>query len=226
MTNAIPVEPKPTTAEPTIVSTAVNYTVPTSANYLVLISATAANVVVTVPSTRSHKIINTGANAVVVDSTTADNVTVTTGQAVEVIWSSANSRHYTHLSNSSTALTPVGSVYATLSNSLSAADIGKPLCRNSVLSDTSNTQYFSHVLLSVVSASVLHVAGSGCVVSIDNALLDGGAAYNIATSGAFLYWDSSAAKYKADKQADADAQSDAVLELLTVGATTFDARVL
>lgn len=223
---SIAVEPKPTTSEPTNVSTAVNYTVPSSANYLVLVTGTVADVVVTVSSLRSHRIVNAGANRIIVDSTTAPNVSLLAGQAVDVMWDTAGSQHRTFLINSSTALSPVGSTYASITNTLVAGDAGKPLSRGSVLNDTSSTSWFSHLLVAVISSSVLHVAGRGVVASVPIDLLDGGTGYNAATSGYFLYWDASAVKYKAEKQADADAQIGAVLELLSIGTTTFDARVL
>jgi hypothetical protein len=119
-------------------------------------------------------------------------------------------------------------VYSTLSfpsHGRTASDVGKALCRGALFDDTSASSYFSHILISITDTNTLVVAGPGKDVTLPVSLLDGGSLYNIGTSGAFVYWDLSASKYKADKQADSDASVSAVLELFSVGATTFVARV-
>lgn len=118
--------------------------------------------------------------------------------------------------------------YSTLSfaaHGRSASDIGKPLCRSALYDDTSASSYFSHILISIVDTNTLQVAGPGKDVLLPVSLLDGGALYSIGNSGAHLYWDLSAAKYKGDKPADSDAESSPVLEIMSVGATNFVARV-
>lgn len=119
-------------------------------------------------------------------------------------------------------------VYSTLSfaaHGRSASDIGKPLCRSSVYDDTSASSYFSHILIAIIDTNTLQVAGPGKDVTLPVSLLDGGSLYSIGTQGAYLYWDLSASKFKGDKPADSDAEASVVLELMSVGATTFVARV-
>lgn len=120
---------------------------------------------------------------------------------------------------------PVYTTLAFAAHGRSAADVGKPLCRSAIYDDTSATSYFSHVLISVVDTNTLQVAGPGKDVTLSVGLLDGGSLYNLGTQGAYVYWDLSASKYKGDKQADSDAKASAILEIMSVGATTFVARV-
>lgn len=108
---------------------------------------------------------------------------------------------------------------------LVSGDVGKPLSGADILDDTDDTLYPSHILIESVSANVIRVAPPGVDVVLAVALLDGGNAYDIATSGRYVYWDNSATLYKAAKPADSAANTPEILEIFSVGASTFNARV-
>lgn len=108
---------------------------------------------------------------------------------------------------------------------LVSGDVGKPLSGADILDDTDSTLHPSHVLIESVSANVIRVAPPGADVTLAVALIDGGNAYDIATSGRYVYWDDSDGLYKAAKPADSAANMPEILEVFSVGASTFNARV-
>lgn len=109
------------------------------------------------------------------------------------------------------------------SHGLVSGDVGKPLSGSAILDDADATHYPSTVLLEVVNSNTLRVASPGRLVTLAVALLSGGSGYSIATSGRYVYWDKSAGTYSGTLPSDG--MSPAVLELLSVGASTFVARV-
>jgi len=199
----IPVEPKPTTAEPTIVSTAVNYTVPASANYLVLVTGTVADVVVTVSSLRSHRIVNAGSNRIIVDSTTAPNVNVLAGQAVDVMWDTTNNQHRTFLINTVSASVVAANIYATMTQTahgFTASNVGYCMFGHLVFDDLAGDQVPTSVFVEYVDANSFKFAGAGQAFTLPAAMISG--SYSISTNGRFLFWDKSANAWKATKPSD------------------------
>lgn len=111
------------------------------------------------------------------------------------------------------------------SHGLVSGDVGKPLSGVEILDDTDATHYPSGLLMNVVSTNVIYVAPPGADVTLDVALLEDGNAYDIATSGRYVFWDLSVGDYVSELPADSAVTMPEVLEILTVGATTFTARV-
>jgi hypothetical protein len=58
------------------------------------------------------------------------------------------------------------------------------------------------------------------------ALIEDGNAYKIDTKGRFVYWDASESSYAAELPYDSAGNARTILEVLSVGSTTFFARVL
>lgn len=112
-----------------------------------------------------------------------------------------------------------------------SGDVGKPLFRNFLLDDTSPYQTFTHVLTGILStgtSGTIQVAPPGFEVTLSTSLLEDGNSYSIPLKGSFLFWDLSAAQYKATRPDDSDAASREILFIYSINATdsTFTARVL
>lgn len=111
---------------------------------------------------------------------------------------------------------------------LVAGDYGKPLSGLVVYDDVDSTHDFSHVLIEAVGANAIRVAPPGADVTIDVDLLQGGAAYDPSpsVSGRFVWWDKSLLLYVPAWPYDTSSTAREVLEIFTVGGSTFTARVL
>jgi len=116
-------------------------------------------------------------------------------------------------------------LFTAAAHGLVSGDVGKPVSGSTILDDTATTHYPSGVLVQVVSTSVIRVAPPGTEVTLAVALLTGGAAYSIASSGRYVYWDASGGLYTGTIPVDSAPEMPEILELTTVGATTFTARV-
>jgi len=197
------VEPKPTTSEPTIVSTGVNYTVPSSANYLVLVTGTVADVVITVSSNRSHRIVNAGTNRIIVDSTTAANVNLLASQAVDVMWDTANNQHRTFLINTVSSSVVAANIYASMaqtSHGFTSSNVGYCMFGHLVFDDLAADQIPTGVFIEYTDANTFKFAGAGQAFTLPAAMISG--SYSISTNGRFLFWDKSASAWKATKPTD------------------------
>lgn len=197
------VAPKPTVSEPTIVSTGVNYTVPASASYLVLVTGTVADVVITISSNRSHKIVNAGTNRIIVDSTTAANVNLLASQAVEVMWDTLNSQHRTFLINTVSSSVVAANIYASMTQTahgFTASNVGYCMFGHLVFDDLAADQIPTGVFVEYTDANTFKFAGSGQAFTLPAAMISG--SYSISTNGRFLFWDKSANAWKATKPTD------------------------
>lgn len=106
-----------------------------------------------------------------------------------------------------------------------SGDIGKPMFGGAILDDTSETHFPNGVLLGIPNTNTVVIAGPGAIMSIPVALLEDGASYDITTSGRFVFWDASVGTYVADLPADTASKIPDILEIISVGASTFTARV-
>jgi hypothetical protein len=112
------------------------------------------------------------------------------------------------------------------SHGLISGQVGYTLAGVGIYDDTDYSQQPSHVLLTVIDANTLRVAPPGSYVSIAVALIEDGNAYDIDAKGRFVYWDASESSYAAELPYDSAGNARTILEVLSVGSTTFFARVL
>lgn len=221
----IPVEPKSTVSDPTAVTTGVNHTVTAASNYIVNVTPTVDDVVITVSSGRSHRILNSSTTKrLIVDSTIAANVTAQPGQAVDVMWDSAANQHRTFLFNSASTSGAVTTVYTQAGHGRGFGEIGRPVSNGALFVDTDITTWPTGILTNVIDTSNFEIAVTGDIVTLFTALLDGGVGINLSL-GRNVWWDASAALYKQTRQNDAIKGVPALLYILSVGATTFQAVV-
>ena len=108
---------------------------------------------------------------------------------------------------------------------LTSGSVGYPLWYGSVVDDTDLDHYPSGVLVEVIDTDTLRIAPPGSEVTLPVALLEDGNATDIGTTGRFMYWDFSATQYMNDLPVDSSATMPEMLELISVGSTTFTARV-
>lgn len=108
---------------------------------------------------------------------------------------------------------------------LSNADEGKPLSGSVILNDTLTTHFPTGILYDNVDVNTLVVAGPGTIITIANSLLQGGSGYSIATSGRYVFWDLSAGQYVHTMPGDIADNIPEILEIISVGASNFTARV-
>ncbi len=104
---------------------------------------------------------------------------------------------------------------------LVAADEGKPLFGVAVLDDTEEGERAHWVLLDRLDTSNIRVLRPGGSIDIPLTMLEGGSGYDVSTSGRSLWWDESATQYVPSPPGDTT--TGVVLELISVGSTTFRA---
>lgn len=112
---------------------------------------------------------------------------------------------------------------------LAASEIGKPLTDTAVVLD--DTDYYATervvgVLVDRSQTNSLRIAPAGDTVEIAYTLVDGGAAYNLTTSGVYVWWDDSADLYKAEPVSDAAINARAILKLTRDTGSVWEAVVL
>jgi hypothetical protein len=111
------------------------------------------------------------------------------------------------------------------SHGLSASDEGKPLYDDGIYDNTDSAERPDWILVQNVDTNTLRVIGQGGLVTVPVTLLDGGAAYSIATSGRQVYWDTTNTQYTATLPSDHDGPAKYILTILSVGASDFTAIV-
>lgn len=225
----IPVIARPIVSDPLYVTTGTNYTVPSTAPYLVLIQPSAQDIVITVSSGKSHRILNISpTNRLIVDVITSPNVTVQPGQGLDAIWDSASNLHWTWTWNTSSSSSPASSdTYLTAAtHGRTDAEIGRPLFNSTIFIDTDATHFPTSVLLQKITNDVLKIAKPGDCITLSTTLLDGGDTMNL-TLGRNVWWDNSATKYKQTRMTDAALGVPAILYILAIDtvADTFTAVV-
>jgi hypothetical protein len=107
-----------------------------------------------------------------------------------------------------------------------AADIGKPIVGlGSILNDA--LQQFPTGILKFISTSTLTFAAPGDVLDLPVSLLEFGNTYSLGTLGRYVFWDLSfnGGQYRPVKPTDSAAHLPDLLEILSVGSTTFKCRV-
>lgn len=114
------------------------------------------------------------------------------------------------------------------SHGLVSGDVGKPLSGAAIFDDTDPAHTFSCVLVEIVNSNTLRVATVGTEVSIAVGLLTNGASYDhtSAGDGRYVFWDESMSLYVPEAPGDTDPTAREILEILSVGVSTFTARVL
>lgn len=114
-------------------------------------------------------------------------------------------------------------IEAAASHGLTSGDYGKPLSGFEILDDTDTSHHPSGVLVHVPNSNTLRVAGPGSVLTVSTALIEDGNAYDPSVTGRYVFWDLSSALYVSNLPVDCVAPD--ILEVITVGASTFTARV-
>jgi hypothetical protein len=112
---------------------------------------------------------------------------------------------------------------------LLVGDVGKPLTVNAatlaVLNDASTTHWPVGVLVDTPETGQLMVAFPGARVRIPIALLENGVGHSFSTHGRLVWWDLTASQYRPARQSDARRGMPAILWIISIGTTTFDAIV-
>lgn len=225
----IPVIERPIVSDPLYVTTGTNYTIPSTAPYLVLIQPSAQDIVITVSSGKSHRIMNISTtNRLIVDVITAPNVTVQPGQGLDAIWDSTSNLHWTWTWNTavSTSTSSSDTYLTAATHGRTDAEIGRPLYNSTIFVDTNIEHWPTSVLLQKISNDVLKIAKPGDCITLSTTLLSGGDAMNL-TLGRNVWWDNSATLYKQTRMADAQPGVPAILYILAIDtvADTFTAVV-
>jgi hypothetical protein len=191
MIGSIPVAARPIVSEPTSVATGVNYTIPASANYIVSVTPTVDDVVITVSSGRSHRILNMGTKRLIVDSVLFPDVTVLSGQSADVMWDSVSNLHLVWLYGSSGGSSV--SIYATMTQTAHGLTlVGQAICGHQAYNDANPAMVQTGVIASVTTNTITY-AKVGDTIVIPNAVMMAG--YSIATHGRFMYWRHSVLKW-------------------------------
>lgn len=112
---------------------------------------------------------------------------------------------------------------------LTSGSNGKPLSGSVLFVDTNTSHFPTAILNAVPDVNTLRLNYTGDVVTLPNALLEGGASFNVAL-GRNVWWDASANSgnglYRQSRQSDATRGTPALLRILATGASTFTALVL
>lgn len=93
MPETIPVRPRDPFSNPTVINTAVSANIPTTANHYVNVNASAAGVIITALSGKSHTVTNTGLTPFALATNGNSNATVNPGQGFVVAWVGATGTH-------------------------------------------------------------------------------------------------------------------------------------
>jgi hypothetical protein len=125
---------------------------------------------------------------------------------------------------------PFDDPVAAPSHGRTSADIGKPVVHAvsgawPILDDANTNHYPTGILKGVSGTGVLYFARGGDVLTLPVALIENGSSYSIASNGRFVFWDLSVGKYVAAKPFDSSSFLPDLLEVLSVGGSTFSARV-
>lgn len=250
---SIPCEPVSPFANPTLLTLSTGTTIPSTARYIVRANPT-VDVQLNGRSGMSNLIQNEGSFNISVYPVGGPSFTLAPGYECRLTWDTSQGKHEvqapvvsggggtvdsslnaassnpvtnaaitTAINNLADGTTIRGNKITATAHGLVSGDVGKPLSGTVLLDDTNPYHYPSGVLVSVTDANTIVVAFGGEVVTLPVALLNGGNAYNVAVSGRFVFWDLSAAKYFADPQG-AGVQPE-ILEIFSVGSTTFVARI-
>lgn len=106
---------------------------------------------------------------------------------------------------------------------LVSGDVGKPLDQDyAIIDDTADVE-LTGVLDQVVDVDTIIIAPPKSIVTVPLALLVGG--YDLATHGKYVFWDLSAGFYVEFLPANSSSRMREILEIISVGDTTLDARV-
>ena len=116
-------------------------------------------------------------------------------------------------------------LYTAAAHGLVSGDVGKPLSGADIMDDEDPNHYPTCVLVQVPSTGVLRVAPVGAEVTLAIALLTDGATWDLDVDGRFIYWDLSEGAYVSTPPVDSAPNMPAVMELLSIGVSTFTARV-
>jgi hypothetical protein len=111
------------------------------------------------------------------------------------------------------------------SHGLVSGDVGKPLHGTSIYDDTNSAHRVDWILVQAIDVNKIRVMPMGGVVDVPVSMLQDGSAYNVATSGRYVYWDASVGDYVPVKPADAVEESVPVLVVMHVGLASFRAVV-
>jgi len=118
--------------------------------------------------------------------------------------------------------------FASTAHGLVSGDVGKALSAGELFDDESSIHRFSGVLARVIDANTILVAVSGAQFVFPIALLENGSSYNPAddADGRWVFWDLDQSLYVAEEPYTSHPSVAEVLEILSVGVSTFTARVL
>jgi hypothetical protein len=118
-----------------------------------------------------------------------------------------------------------GVTIAATAHGLVAADIGKPLDGSTIVDDVNSSHVPLWVLAEVIDANNIRVQMNG-EISIDDALLEGGATYNLGTQGPYVYWDKSVGTYVDTLPTDSWIGMREILYILEISGGNFTAAIL
>ena len=112
------------------------------------------------------------------------------------------------------------------SHGLTSGDVGKTLTKSGIYDDVIVTDRPSCVLMEVIDANILRVAFPGAMVRIPIARLERGVGHVYATHGRRLWYDKSTNWYRELRPADSARTAPAILYIVDIATTTFDAVIL
>lgn len=112
------------------------------------------------------------------------------------------------------------------SHGLIADNVGSVLAQDhTILSHLSTTDYPIGILMEVIDANTIVVAPPNSLITLPVARLEHTNTYNINTHGKYVFWNVIAGIYHATRVISTASQIKDILEVISVGSTTFDARV-